>query len=345
MSIRKHPGVRPRTACVLRDSLRLRIAWGATSCDGVDSYPPDEAGGKRAVPARPRPPVRPPKGPRTLGTGTSDTCGVEYYPMKIKQLPTVVAGTLAALLVGCSSPAIAPHFVGYEASFVLHRLDQREPDLRFNASRSVVRLSPCSTFKIPNSLIALQTGVLRGESALMEWDGTKQFSRAWEKDHTLASAIAVSCVWYFQRVAKMIGPPRMKKYLKTFEYGNQDISGGIQKFWLTSSLKVSAEEQVKFLTQLYRSEFPLDPRVTEILKSLLVLKTTDTAVLSGKTGTGSYESGTRVGWFVGHLKTPEAEYVFATNIHGRKKDLWGRKAQAITEAVLEDLGLWKVDPV
>jgi len=90
---------------------------------------------------------------------------------------------------------------------------------------------------------------------------------------------------------------------------------------------------------------PLDPRVAETVKSILVLETKDTAALSGKTGTGSYESGTRVGWFVGHLKTPESEYVFATHIYGSQKDIWGQKAQAITEAVLEELGLWKADPV
>jgi beta-lactamase class D len=35
-------------------------------------------------------------------------------------------------------------------------------------------------------------------------------------------------------------------------YGNQDISGGIDQFWLSSSLKISPKEQADFMEALYK---------------------------------------------------------------------------------------------
>ena len=98
---------------------------------------------------------------------------------------------------------------------------------------------PASTFKIPNSIIALETGVVEDpDKDVFKWDGVTRSIEAWNKDHTLRSAIAASAVPVYQEIARRIGPERMQKYVDLFDYGNRDIGGGIDQFWLTGNLRI-----------------------------------------------------------------------------------------------------------
>ncbi|HDU2975216.1 TPA: class D beta-lactamase, partial [Klebsiella pneumoniae subsp. pneumoniae] len=110
---------------------------------------------------------------------------------------------------------------------------------------------PASTFKIPNAIIGLETGVIKNEHQVFKWDGKPRAMKQWERDLTLRGAIQVSAVPVFQQIAREVGEVRMQKYLKKFSYGNQNISGGIDKFWLEGQLRISAVNQVEFLESLY----------------------------------------------------------------------------------------------
>ena len=135
----------------------------------------------------------------------------------------------------------------------------------------------------------------------------------------------------------------MTRYLAALGYGNQDISGGLDRFWLTSSLLISPNEQVQFLSRLYRRQLPFGKRVTEIVERILVLEERDGVVLSGKTGSGIFDDGRRLGWFVGHLQSAGGEWVFALTIRGEREDAWGPKAREIYEALLTLQGLWPAE--
>ena len=127
-----------------------------------------------------------------------------------------------------------------------------------------------------------------------------------------------SVVWYFRRVAAGVGEKAMQGYLDAVGYGNRDISGGLTTFWLSSSLKISPDEQVAFLRRLYAGDLPFDRRNIEIVRKILVLDEDekDGVVFSGKTGSGSAGEKSRVGWFVGRQASPAHEYIFATRIVG-----------------------------
>src|ERR1700676_5024920 len=99
--------------------------------------------------------------------------------------------------------------------------------LRYNPQLCSQQVSPCSTFKIFNALVGLETGVLQNENHPMTWDGTKYPFPDWNKDQTLQSAMIHSVVWYFQNVAFAIGEARMKEFIHKVHYGNEDIFGGI----------------------------------------------------------------------------------------------------------------------
>ena len=119
-------------------------------------------------------------------------------------------------------------FKGIDGTFVLYDLNKNEFNF-YNRPKASTRISPASTFKIPNALIALETRIVTGPEHLMKWDGVKRTLKMHNRDHTLRTAMRDSTVWYFQEIARKVGPAGYREYLKKLNYGNQDISGGILK--------------------------------------------------------------------------------------------------------------------
>src|SRR5207302_1318723 len=116
---------------------------------------------------------------------------------------------------------------------------------------------PASTFKIPNSVIALETGVVGDpDKDVFKWDGVVRSIEGWNRDHTLRSAIAASAVPVYQEIARRIGAERMQKYVDLFEYGNRDIGGGVDQFWLTGNLRIDPIQQIDFVDRLRREAQP-----------------------------------------------------------------------------------------
>lgn len=258
-----------------------------------------------------------------IGLATAAVCGFGDKPVEAAPLKDNVD--------------LKQNFKGYDGAFVLYDL-KNDKYIRFNEKRCAEQLSPCSTFKIFNSLAGLDSKVLSGPDDKKTWDGTKRWLDAWNHDHTLQSAIQDSVVWYFQEVAKDIGETRMKEYIHKVGYGNEDISGGITKFWLGDSLKISADEQVKFLTRLYKDELPFSKDAMETVKKLIIISDDGSSVLRGKTGTDMKDKKTTLGWFVGYVVEDGNPYVFATNIIAPDKAN-GRVARTITRSCLHSLGL------
>ena len=231
------------------------------------------------------------------------------------------------------------YFKGYNGCFVLYDFNNKYY-IRHNKEQCNKRLSPCSTFKIPNSLIALETGVANDENFTLKWDSTKYMIGSWNQDHTLKSAIANSVVWYYKEIARRIGEQRMNDYFKKINYGNNDISGGIDKFWLMSTLKISANEQVEFILKLLKNELPFSERTVKIVKDIIILEKTDLYTFSGKTGSSGMDevNNKSQGWFVGYILLGTNAYAFATNIEGEgDNEANGKRAKEITIDILKSL--------
>jgi len=125
-----------------------------------------------------------------------------------------------------------------------------------NKKRAKQQLSPASTFKILNTLIALDVGVVTSKDSVFQWDGTKRGLDAWNKDQTLQSAFKVSCVWCYQEIARNVGESRYRSALMDANYGNQRIGDQVDQFWLNGELQVSALEQINFLSRLVSDSVP-----------------------------------------------------------------------------------------
>lgn len=196
-----------------------------------------------------------------------------------------------------------------EGVFVLHDL-QKDSYTYHNEAWADSAFIPASTFKICNSLIALETGVAPDEHFALPWDGVERQVKAWNKDTHLAEAFRNSTVWFYQEIATRIGEERMGKWLKKLDYGNADISGGITHFWLTGGLRTTPNQQVDFLKRLVQDELPLEQRTMDLVKEMMLREETETYKLRGKTGWGVVGD-KDTGWFVGYLERGEDRYIFA----------------------------------
>ncbi|HCF27527.1 MAG TPA: class D beta-lactamase, partial [Cyanobacteria bacterium UBA11049] len=141
-------------------------------------------------------------------------------------------------------------------------------------------------------------------------------------------------------IAKKVGKAQYQKYLKQFQYGNQDISGGIDRFWLGSSLQISANEQVEFLKKFYSDKLSVSNRTTELVKDISFLEKNNDYKLSGKTGCASPANNCNtLSWFVGFLEKADNVYFFATNLEGNGQEVSSKKRIALTKQALAKLGI------
>ncbi|MBO6795347.1 MAG: class D beta-lactamase [Balneolaceae bacterium] len=194
---------------------------------------------------------------------------------------------------------------------------------------------PASTFKIPNSIIALETGVVENDSILFEWDDENRALSNWEQDLYFSEAFQYSCVPCYQEVAREIGLQRMKEFLDTLDYGNMQVdSTNLDMFWLQGESRISQFEQIDFLQRLYQSELPISKRSEIIIKRMMVIEENQAYTLSGKTG-WSISNGEDNGWFVGYIETQLNTYFFATNIEPTPQFEMGRFPQIRREVTLK----------
>lgn len=249
---------------------------------------------------------------------------------------TGLTGGCSHEYIDCGEPAPNPRpfaaYDGLDATFVM--LDfSRGTIIEHNAERADERFSPCSTFKIPHSIFALDAGVLKDDKEVLKWDGVTRDREALNRDHDLRGAISVSVVWYYQELARRLGMEREQKYLDSISYGNRDTSAGLTEFWLNTSLAISAREQVAFLDRFRRSDLPFSQRSMDIVKDCLIVRNEPGLVYRGKTGSGRGNGSTPdIGWWVGWVERDGRAYVFAANVSGH--DMWGPRVRELTEQVL-----------
>jgi beta-lactamase class D len=236
--------------------------------------------------------------------------------------------------------ALAKHFLedGTVGTFVGYKIEDYLI-IASDKNRSGEAKLPASTFKIPNSLIALETGVVEDpDKDVFKWDGVKRPIEAWNKDHTLRSAIAASAVPVYQEIARRIGEERMQKYVDLLEYGNRDIGGGIDQFWLTGNLRIDPMQQVDFVDRLRRGVLPISKRSQELVRDILPVTKVGDSVIRAKSGLLGAERGEpSLGWMVGWAEKGEAHTVFALNMDcPEQRHIASR--MTLTQVCLRDIG-------
>jgi len=173
---------------------------------------------------------------------------------------------------------------------------------------------PASTFKVPNSIVALETGVVKDQNTIIKWNGQQHWQDAWEKDMTFQEAIKVSCVPCYQEIARKVGPKKMRQQLKKMGYPDMIFDEStIDQFWLTGKSKITQFQQIDFLGKLFNKQLPITERNTNIMKKMLFLHKHPNYKLSGKTGWAVIGE-QNIGWFVAHAETADNQFLIATNV-------------------------------
>lgn len=212
-------------------------------------------------------------------------------------------------------------------------------------------LPPCSTFKIWNTAIGLELGILKeANEPFYRWDGEKRWLDAWNRDLTLKEAYAVSCVPAYQELARKIGAERMTTWLGKLHYGDENMAAGLDVFWLPGDgrkpLRISADRQAELLTALVKGKAPFSESTVRTLREVMEQRKTEKGTLYGKTGTGTGDATTpALGWYVGWVEGEKGTFVFAAATQepaakeGEPTKLLGPQMRKRVEALLENAGL------
>jgi len=206
----------------------------------------------------------------------------------------------------------------------------------YNESRSITRFSPASTFKIPNTLIALESNIVESKDTVFRWDGEDRGLQQWNSDQTLESALKVSCVWCYQEIARKVGSKKYEAVLAQIDYGNHSTGSHVDLFWLNGDLRISAAEQIDFLRRLYNDELPFRREHVDVLKDIMQVETNAEYSLYAKSGWATTTP--QVGWYVGFVETSAGTWLFAMNMQVDKRAQVGLRKKLTIES-LQALGI------
>ncbi len=263
-----------------------------------------------------------------LVTASAAACSAGATPGERLPVPHVIEDSSLRAIVDRS---------GFTGVMVIRNLADGTERTVFG-ERADEGLIPASTYKILNSLIALETGVVQDAATVIPWDSTVRARTELNRDLTLAESFRVSAVPHYQELARRIGADRMQRYVDEAGYGNRTISGGLDTFWLTGDLRVSPREQVDLLERLYRDSLPFTAAAMETTRQLMLVERTDSHTLRAKTGWAQPAGGEQIGWWVGWVERGADAYVFAFALTSPgPDDRFGPARQQIAREILAEL--------
>lgn len=213
--------------------------------------------------------------------------------------------------------------------FLLYDLNHNTLIEQNNPERCDERFSPACTFNIALSLMAADQHLIN-HNTIFIWDGNDTGKAVWNCDKTPREWFYDSVYPISKALAMTLGTDVINDYLTQFNYGNQDFSSGAYP-WVSGSLKVSANEQLTFLTALMTDALPVSIEAMNLTKDNLYRNEIGNGwKFCGKTGTADTAA-----WFVGFIEKDEQTYIFVYNYSDEAP--WGHNARARVEKLLAEL--------
>lgn len=237
-----------------------------------------------------------------------------------------------------SRPDLMSHFtrLGVDGTFALYDVGAHRLVL-VDDKRADTRMVPASTYKIPNSLIALETGVVKDLEQVLPYGGGPARFKQWERDMAMPEAIRVSNVPIYQGIARRVGMARMQQWVDRLDYGNRRLGTQVDQFWLRGPLEISAVEQTRFLARLARGTLPASQRSQQWVREICRVETVGDRALYAKTG-WAMDAGLNHGWWVGWVEGPGTLHTFALNMDLPREELAPHRF-SIARAMLAEFGV------
>lgn len=247
-------------------------------------------------------------------------------------------------LVSCSTKPennLKSYFDKFDVKgcFVLYDLKKDKYHI-YNSTRADTRFYPASTFKILNTISALESGIAKDENFFLKWDGESGVIPSHKQDHTLKLAFKNSTLWFYQEIARRVGLEQMQEIVNKANFGNKNIGKKVDQFWLEGPLKISALEYIEFLKRVHLETLPFKKETFTKAKKIYILEQTDNHILRAKTGT-TVVKGEQLSWYVGYIEKADNTYFFAMNVSSPRPPnfLDGKAVKArvpLTKAVLKE---------
>lgn len=227
---------------------------------------------------------------------------------------------------------------------------------------------PAATFDILQSLIGVQTGLVKDDSALIVTALTSidmaNANRGYVKADsaqllssqlpantqicdapmiTLQLAFQYSCEKAFGQLAQRIGKDTLKKWIDSLGYGNKNISGPIDSFWLNNHLKVTSDEQLGLVKKLYFDQLPFFQHTQVVVRRMMQRESNANYQLYYKTAVGVKEDGHAIGWVTGWIEENKHPYFFVLNLEsaGQTLDVQGAGVNIILKGILRKMGFFQ----
>ena len=244
----------------------------------------------------------------------------------------------------------AEYFGWFNGAAVLYDASKQQC-LVYNHDLAATRRSPCSTFKIISSLIALENGIIDPKHSTRKWSGETFWNENWNRDIDFYNAFQDSCVWYFRQVTDDIGRKKMQRELDRLEYGNCDISDwegqlntnnnnrALTGFWLESSLLISPEEQTEVMERIFGPDSVYSKKTRNALKQAMLVPRQDQGQVSiyGKTGMGMDQGIVVDAWFTGFAEHEDGNVYFCVYIgQTDERDVTSAAAKEIAIQIVSD---------
>jgi len=270
----------------------------------------------------------------------------------MKSMRYILYGLLCTLIcVSCADPNREAELQlddlykehGVKGCFLLKSLNSGQTYV-YNKNRCERDFLPASTFKIPNSIIALETGVAIDENLLIKWDSIERQIPSWNQDHTMATAFRASCVPYYREIARRIGVSRMQEWVHKLNYGKMDVRPEtLTSFWLKGASAITPYQELNFLERLITHDLPIKLSTVIKLKDIMELAKDEMMKMGGKTG-WAIDGNRNIGWFVGFIERTDGErFIFVNNIECKvgtiSDDDFMMSRKNITGKILKDLGV------
>jgi beta-lactamase class D/beta-lactamase class D OXA-10 len=282
-----------------------------------------------------------------------ETGRLECAPMTRETRMSAFRLAAAAALCWFSLPAAAMlsgQFKGRYGALEIYDA-QSKLSFRVNTPRLAERLSPCETYFLAHTGVALTLGVIKEANSTIAFDATQHPDAAtwpelWRRDHTFDSALKNGVPWYAAALSTRVGQQRLGQQLKRIKYGNADISGGLGAFWSTSSLKITGLEQVDFIRNFRDGKLGFASAATQRLKRELVLEQTPDYTISGIAGSCRHAppSEKHLGWLVGYVERPGKVWYYAMNIDAKSPAEFGTARLDIVRGAMIEMGFIPAPP-
>lgn len=215
------------------------------------------------------------------------------------------------------------YFDGFSGAAVVYDTSNMRYTI-FNRELAFMQQSPCSTFKIISSLIALEKGIIEPDNSIHVWSGEVFWNENWNHDIDFREAFRKSCVWYFREIIDEIGKERMQEELDILQYGNCDISDWegqlntnnnnriLTGFWIESSLKISPKEQVEVMERIFGKNSIYSEETRKELKKVMLVTEQNKMnyFIYGKTGMGKAQGTVVDAWFTGFAEKAQGTIYF-----------------------------------